>query len=208
MWPQPGDIVGPFTLDYLLENGTTNNSLVFLAHMEGSCGKCAVKAIRTDVVGFQSAQDEFDFSMSISHPNIINYFPNFISEDRFPNFRFIGMKYYYYGDLFTSYESHHQWEERQVKVIMHKLFSAVGYLHGMGICHRDIKLENILIDDLDTYEDLVLADLGYCCYVDSEEMNCRKGTLYTAAPEILLEKPCMYFSIYFRQKIFNIIIFV
>ena len=35
--------------------------------------------------------------------------------------------------------------ETLVKNIMHGIFNGVEYLHSIGIAHRDIKLENVMI---------------------------------------------------------------
>ena len=39
------------------------------------------------------------------------------------------------------------------------IFKAVNYLHGCGICHRDLKLENIMFKDGDSKE-AKLIDFG------------------------------------------------
>lgn len=44
------------------------------------------------------------------------------------------------------------------KFYLRELMEGLKFLHGNGICHRDIKLENILLDD--EYV-LKIADLGY-----------------------------------------------
>lgn len=65
--------------------------------------------------------------------------------------------------------------------IIQQLTEAVTYLHINKIAHRDIKLDNIIMDT--TTNDAVLVDFGLACYED-----CRgtPGTLYYYPPEILL----------------------
>jgi serine/threonine protein kinase len=43
---------------------------------------------------------------------------------------------------------------------MHKLVSAVSHMHGISICHRDLKAENILFSSPSSVDDVKLIDFG------------------------------------------------
>jgi serine/threonine protein kinase len=60
---------------------------------------------------------------------------------------------------------------------------AVSYIHSRNICHRDIKLENILLDD---QHNVKLCDFGFCCTQSPNVLlTSHCGSLFYAAPEIV-----------------------
>lgn len=50
-------------------------------------------------------------------------------------------------DLFECIEMHHKLSEPTARAITRQIVDVVSYLDGLGICHRDIKDENIVVDD-------------------------------------------------------------
>lgn len=60
--------------------------------------------------------------------------------------------------------------------------TAVNLAHRNKIVHRDIKLENILLDDVDSIK---LIDWGLLGKVDGEKLNQRCGSLHYVAPEVI-----------------------
>lgn len=65
------------------------------------------------------------------------------------------------GDLFDFLEAAGHLPEEDVKIIMNKLLSCVKYLHNnCNMVHRDLKLENILLDSSRNLNELKLIDFG------------------------------------------------
>ncbi|PNF40461.1 hypothetical protein B7P43_G14347 [Cryptotermes secundus] len=58
---------------------------------------------------------------------------------------YLALDYVCRGDLFTHYNSR-KLAETDIKFYIGETILALEYLHKMGIIHRDVKLENILLD--------------------------------------------------------------
>ncbi|CAO2608043.1 Sperm motility kinase [Lemmus lemmus] len=78
-------------------------------------------------------------------------------------------------------------QEQEARPIFRQVVSAVHYLHQRRIVHRDIKLENILIDREGKVK---LCDFGLAIQVAEGQMLKKVcGSLLYMAPEILASKP-------------------
>ncbi|RUO96815.1 kinase-like domain-containing protein [Jimgerdemannia flammicorona] len=92
-------------------------------------------------------------------------------------------------DLFECIEQHSKLSEEQARIIFRQIVECVHFLDAKGICHRDIKDENIVIDS--NYK-VKLIDFGSAVAIPRPQscyFNRFYGTVTFASPEILLGEP-------------------
>ncbi|KAJ4902815.1 Serine/threonine-protein kinase SRK2J [Raphanus sativus] len=70
------------------------------------------------------------------------------------------MEYAAGGELFDRISSAGRFSEAEARYFFQQLICGVHYLHAMQICHRDLKLENILLDGSPAPR-LKICDFGY-----------------------------------------------
>lgn len=74
--------------------------------------------------------------------------------------------------------------EEEARHVFYQVVSAVSYAHNQHICHRDLKLENILLKD-PSINLVKIADFGLSdFYRPGATMKCSCGTLSFLAPEV------------------------
>lgn len=87
---------------------------------------------------------EIDSMKMCFHLNIVELLDIFEDLDHF----YTVMEYYPGGDLYDYMESRgFSLSEERAKTTFKSIVESVNYLHCMGIMHRDLKFENILMSD-------------------------------------------------------------
>lgn len=76
-------------------------------------------------------------------------------------------------------------DEQDAKRIIRQITEGLRYCHSRCITHRDIKLENLLID---TYKNIKIIDFGFStCIPNEKKIKIFCGTPSYMAPEIVLK---------------------
>lgn len=94
------------------------------------------------------------------------------------------------GDFYDHVAENGRMTEQDAAVVIRKLIYALEALHRHGIIHRDIKLENILLEDRhdndSTFNAFKITDFGYAKHMNEQDVfQNPAGTLGYVAPEVL-----------------------
>jgi len=91
------------------------------------------------------------------------------------------MEYVQGGLLFDLCQLLSNMGEDAGRFFLMQLLDSVEYMHNKQVVHRDLKLENILIDsDLN----MKIADFGFASYKNVHDLSSYRGTMTYMAPEI------------------------
>lgn len=120
----------------------------------------------------------------IDHPFVVRLRYAFQSEDKL----YLVMDYYNGGSLFFHLRKARKFSEKRAKFYAAQLMLSMAHLHELNIAYRDLKLENILMDDKGF---IALTDFGLSKenvdVPDGAKTFC--GTAEYIAPELLQGKP-------------------
>ncbi|KAJ3117239.1 hypothetical protein HDU96_007498 [Phlyctochytrium bullatum] len=90
------------------------------------------------------------------------------------------------GELFEHILAHRYLKEREACRFFAQLIAGVSYIHNKGIVHRDLKLENLL---LDANRNIIITDFGFANMTRGEEgflLQTSCGSPCYAAPELVI----------------------
>ncbi|XP_058856636.1 ribosomal protein S6 kinase-related protein-like isoform X1 [Acipenser ruthenus] len=148
---------------------------------------CAVKVLlKSEILRqgvLEQSKEEVIIQRLVQHPFLHDL------QDCWQTLRhlFIMCEYCSTGDLHTYWSMIGQFREDAVQVFAAELGSAVGFLHDFGIIHRDIKMENVLLNDRGH---LRLADFGLSRRLErGGKAYTICGTMQYMAPEVLSGGP-------------------
>ena len=99
--------------------------------------------------------------------------------------QYLVLEYASKGELFNYIYYGSGLRERYSKVIFAKILKGVQGCHNAGICHRDLKMQNILLDENFSPK---ICDFGFATQ-NNNHLTEFLGTRNYAAPEILRNKP-------------------
>ncbi len=126
---------------------------------------------------------ELEIWPKLKHPHIVRLFDHFRDERR----EYMILEFAPRGDVLRYIQNHGAMKESSARKWTLQLCDAVRYMHKRDIAHRDLKLENLLID---AYGNIKLCDFGFVKSNSSAELsNTYCGSKSYAAPEILQGRP-------------------
>jgi hypothetical protein len=142
---------------------------------------------------FQQLWNEIEILKISKHPNIIKLYEAWEDYENL----YLVTEFCKGGDLITylkNKEFHLQ--EKISSKIIHKISTAIFYLHSYGIIHRDLRSENVLIKEItynkkeNFYEmDIKLIDFSLSKFLGPSEFSCDTiNAVGLVAPELLSGK--------------------
>lgn len=167
----------------ILGRGTFGKVYLSEVEVNGQKRLYAIKAIRKDVLieynQVKNTKLERDILFECEHPFLVGMDYLFQSDTRL----YFVMPFVRGGELYKVFKSKKRLPEPVVKFYAAQIAMAIGYLHGKGIMHRDLKLENILVDETGY---LKIIDYGLAKVLEQAQVaKTFCGTPEYLAPEMV-----------------------
>jgi calcium-dependent protein kinase len=149
-----------------------------------------IEKVQENMVDDLEIKNEVNILKSLSHPNIVKIYEFFDTVIYY----YIVTEYCKRGELFSYITN--VYNERQLAVLFYQVFSGLCYLHEKKILHRDLKLENLMVSEVE--KDLVtgeeyfwikIIDFGTAkIFQKNKTEKTIIGSSYYIAPEVLRKK--------------------
>jgi len=147
----------------------------------------AVKIIQKDrmlVSEYEQVINEFQILRQLDNPNIIRTYEFYDTKDNF----YIVQELMQGGELYDYVAEHGRLSEQNAAHLMKEVLLTVKYLAQNNVLHRDVNLENILLESNKNFDQIKLIDFGLAtsCSPD-EKLTEMVGKTHYLAPELLDE---------------------
>lgn len=177
---------GPYLLLQTLGEGEFGKVKLGLHSQWGE--EVAVKLIRRGNIDsptrMSKVEREIEVLRTIKHPNIVRLY-DVIETDKYIG---IILEYASGGELFDHILAHRYLKEKDACKLFAQLISGVWYIHQKKIVHRDLKLENLL---LDRHRNVIITDFGFANRFEHKAddlMQTSCGSPCYAAPELVISE--------------------
>jgi serine/threonine-protein kinase len=165
-----------YRIDGLLGRG--GMGVVYLATHRRLGRKAALKVLVSDLVDVESFRERFllesQLAASLDHPNVIPIY----DADQFEGVPYIAMRYVEGTSLQAMIGKRGVSPERLLPVV-EQVAGALDAAHGAGLVHRDVKPDNILIEESSGH--VYLSDFGLAKQTESAGLTRTGLFLGTAA---------------------------
>ena len=164
------------------------SSIVFLVKELATERKYVAKILKEPSPYFNNEIEILNSLKKVNNPFIINLVNNGVGsivfrKNTLEDKQYIILENGSKGDLCRYiYLIKQGLSEKHTKVIFDKILRGVLSCHKAGICHRDIKMDNILLDE---NFNIKICDFGFATF-NTGNLNEYFGTPKYAAPEILM----------------------
>ncbi|KAJ6542784.1 hypothetical protein B0H19DRAFT_1171892 [Mycena capillaripes] len=177
---------GPYLLLQTLGEGEFGKVKLGLHCQWGE--EVAVKLIRRGnvdtAVRMSKVEREIEVLRTLKHPHIVRLY-DVIETDKYIG---IIIEYASGGELFDHILAHRYLREKDASRLFAQLVSGVWYIHQKKIVHRDLKLENLL---LDRHRNVIITDFGFANRFEhraDDLMQTSCGSPCYAAPELVISE--------------------
>ncbi|GAA5881943.1 hypothetical protein JCM3774_002081 [Rhodotorula dairenensis] len=129
-----------------------------------------------------SLKAEIELLKDLDHPNIVLY----LGMEQTPEYLSIFLEYVPGGSIGRIIRTHGKFEEDVIRFFTLQILDGLEYLHGLGILHRDMKADNILIDQdgMCKISDFGTSKKSGDIYQNNENMSMQ-GSIFWMAPEVI-----------------------
>lgn len=173
-----------YNADKVVDRGTFG--VVFQATIAETGETVAIKKVLQDR---RYKNRELQIMKELSHPNVVNLRHAFYTTGTSQDELYLNVVMDFMPDTVYRVVRHYNKMHQKMPMLLVKLYAyqlmrGIGYTHSLGICHRDIKPQNLLVDT--SHHSLKVCDFGSAKKLVRGEPNvsyiCSR---YYRAPELI-----------------------